>query len=112
MQCMKNPKNTQTWKLETAHVTTVPSTLHSTLFMDSFTGASKVAKSLAFLLLTLAAVTLAGCGRTATAMASGQHTLSGQTTFGRMQRSFRNFCLRSQSQLSNFGLGETTRLSS
>lgn len=107
MQCMKNPNNIQTWKLETAHVTTVPSILLSTLFMASFTGASKAAKSLAFLLLTLAAVTLAGCGQT-TAMASGQLTLSGQITSGHTRRCFKNFCLHNQIRSDNFGLGETT----
>jgi hypothetical protein len=107
MRCMKNPNNIQTWKLETAHVTTVPSTLLSTLFTTTFIGASRTARSAAFLLLTLGVLTLAGCGQRS-AMASGQHTLSGLTTFGHTQKSFKNFCQHNQIRSDNFGPGETT----
>lgn len=107
MQYMSSLNNIPTWKSETAHITTAPNTLLFTLFMGNFTGVSKMVKSSVFPLFILVAMTLAGCGQRI-AMAPGQLTLSGQIISERTLKYFKNFCLHSQIQSGNFGLGEKT----
>jgi len=87
---------------------TALSTLAFTRFMEACTGASKTARSVVLLLLTLARKTLAGNGMSQ--MESGLRTLFGQITFNLTPKFSGTFSGNSRSQFYSFGLGGMTLL--
>jgi hypothetical protein len=102
---MKNP-NTTSICLAALIAINALNILGSTLITVVYFGASNTDKFVVYLQPTLTSATSTGHGVNPTA--SGQRTLSGQTTHSAMQTFSGNFSNHNLNQSRNFGLGATS----